>query len=73
MTAKKASALGAQISGARVVPLHTETARLLGVEHREELLLLYTHNSHIGVNMLNGMGLVIESSSINLRKNFHQS
>ena len=30
MTAKKASALGAQISGARVVPLHTETARLLG-------------------------------------------
>ena len=30
MTAKKAIALGAQISGARVVPLHTETARLLG-------------------------------------------
>jgi biotin operon repressor len=30
MTAKKASALGSQISGARVVPLHTETARLLG-------------------------------------------
>jgi len=30
MTAKKASARGAQISGARVVPLHTETARLLG-------------------------------------------
>ena len=30
MPAKKASALGAQISAARVVPLHTETARLLG-------------------------------------------
>lgn len=30
MTAKKASVPGAQISGARVVPLHTETARLLG-------------------------------------------